>query len=297
MKIDVQFLQKRSDGRYRYRRLVPKELQPVVGKRNILISLGRDEGKALKLYGKANAQAEKLLSEAAAMLALPQRPIEEMTPLEYFRLGQQEIRAVGLAGDDEETTLHRDIVADQMASHFPVDENGHPIGMGPNTSAILNALRYGRNQKQPDPTLEDVRRLYLKERIAPDNEAKKLELERVFRLMREALGSNRTLSSLRRADAKEVRDHMLDGRKPASVGGSFWSMRTIARSMTTRPICTTSRLTSFAADQPGTASAARVTPCSTGPLRTRWVRRVSTMGPIVTASPTTSTGRPRKSST
>lgn len=44
-----------------------------------------------------------------------------------------------------------------------------------------------------------------------------MELDRVFKLVSEALQSDRTLASLKREDAKELRDHMADGRKASSV--------------------------------------------------------------------------------
>lgn len=53
--------------------------------------------------------------------------------------------------------------------------------------------------------------------MVKDDPKKTLELDRIFKLVSEALRSDRALVSLKREDAKEVRDHMLDGRKPSSV--------------------------------------------------------------------------------
>ena len=73
----------------------------------------------------------------------------------------------------------------------------------------------GGNLKRPNPTVEDARKLYLKEKVGGDTK-KQLELARVFKLIGDALQGNRTLASVRREDAKGIRDHTASDRLPAS---------------------------------------------------------------------------------
>ncbi|BCG88280.1 hypothetical protein MesoLj113c_43900 [Mesorhizobium sp. 113-3-9] len=216
MKIDVEFLQKRSDGRYGYRRVVRKELQPIIGKKNILIALGRDEGKALKLYPKANAEAERLLKAAAMRLASPAPAQASMTEIEQFQHGQRYLRHMqldpewsGWGHENDPEGNARDVIADAIVAKYPVDEEGRPIGIGSRDAAALQALAYGASQQRPEPTLEDAKRRYEKDKVLGDDKKQK-QVTRIFGLIREALGRDRTLRSLRREDAREVRDHMLD---------------------------------------------------------------------------------------
>ncbi|TIV56114.1 MAG: hypothetical protein E5V86_27010, partial [Mesorhizobium sp.] len=217
MKIDVEFLQKRSDGRYRYRRVVPKELQAAIGKKNILIALGRDEGKALKLYPKANAEAERLLKAAAVRMTSPAavHP-SSMTEIEQFQHGQRYIRHMqldpewaGWGHENDPEGNARDVIAEAIVAKYPVDEEGRPVGIGSKDAAALQALAYGASQQRPEPTLEDAKRRYEKDKVLGDDKKQK-QVTRIFALIKEALGRDRTLRSLRREDAREVRDHMLD---------------------------------------------------------------------------------------
>lgn len=68
----------------------------------------------------------------------------------------------------------------------------------------------------PSYTLEASRRCYLKDRIGDDRK-KQLELKRVFKLLTAIIPSETPIGNLKRNDAREVRDHMLDGRSSATV--------------------------------------------------------------------------------
>ncbi|RUV25878.1 MULTISPECIES: tyrosine-type recombinase/integrase [unclassified Mesorhizobium] len=224
MKIEVKHIQKRGIAGWRYRRKIPRELRAAAGKLEILIPLGSTEQQALKAYPRAHAQAEQQLRQWSR----PQSPVDSygapsLTEFEQFRLGRARLRALSLdpewSGPDHEDdpeALARELIAEQIADRYPVDEQGHPVGIGAEDRALIHALVLGERQQRPDPTLEDAKRLYLKERVGED-ETKQMELERVFKLVKEALGKDRKLSSLKREDAKEVRNHMLDGRKASSV--------------------------------------------------------------------------------
>lgn len=224
MKIDVKHIQKRGKAGWRYRRKIPENLRAILGKREILIPLGPTEAIAIKKYAKVHAEAEKLLLAAVSRQMAPSpHSHQSLTALEQFKWGQQDVRRLQLdpewsGADDEHDSeaLSREVIAEQIAAKYPIDHQGNPTGISSKDAAILRALMYGARQDQPDPTLQDAKRLYLKERVGED-ETKKMELERVFKLVRDALGKDRKLASLKRQDAKEVRDYMLDGRKASSV--------------------------------------------------------------------------------
>ncbi|RWA75645.1 MAG: hypothetical protein EOQ28_08325 [Mesorhizobium sp.] len=223
MKLEVKHVQKRGIAGWRYRRKIPKELRAAAGKLEILIPLGSTEQEALKAYPKVHAQAERQLRLWAQPQSASTSTAPSPTDFEQFRQSRAQLRALNLDPEwsgpedvDDPEALARELIAEQIADKYPVDEHGHPIGVGTDDRALIHALVLGQRQQRPQPTLEDARRLYLKERVGED-ETKRMELERIFKLVREALGKDRTLGSLKREDAKEVRDHMLDGRKPSSV--------------------------------------------------------------------------------
>ncbi|RVC08966.1 tyrosine-type recombinase/integrase, partial [Mesorhizobium sp. M7A.F.Ca.CA.002.15.2.1] len=181
----------------------------------------------LKAYPKVHAQAEQQLRlwsrphDAQTLGSLVGTPT--LTDFEHHRLNRTRLRALSLdpewtgpEDEDDPEALARELIAEQIAEKYPVDDRGNPVGIESADRALIHALVLGQNQQRHAPTLEDARRLYLKEKVGTD-ETKKMELERVFKLVSAALGKDRTLSNLKREDAKEVRDHMLDGRKASSV--------------------------------------------------------------------------------
>ncbi len=210
MMIDVQHLQKRGNS-WRYRRKVPKALREAIGKGEIVEPLGSSEAEALRKYQKVHARVERQLALAAA----PKRPAPlstEMTQLERYRWATKHVAALGL-GDDAE----REIVAEQIAARYPSDEDhGDPLGVSDTDVALIRELMLGSRQERPKPTLEDAKRLYLKEKVR-GNGKKSLELERVFRMLSEAIDLKRPLESLRREDAKEAKEYMFDGKRTAST--------------------------------------------------------------------------------
>jgi len=225
MKIDVKHVQKRGVSGWRYRRKVPLNLREALGKREILIPLGNSEAAALRAYAKAHALAEKLLKEAGrASVAGPVASGHtRMSPIELHQWAQRQLRAFqldpewgGVIDEHDREAIARDVIADGILSSYEVDSRGEPVGIGQKDAAVLRALALGARDEQPQPTIEDARKLYLKERVG-DDEKKRKQLDLVFGFVDAALGQNRTIVSLKRADAKEVRDYMLDGRGAASV--------------------------------------------------------------------------------
>jgi integrase len=216
MKIDVQHIQKRGKAGWRYRRKIPEALRAILGKREILVPLGSTEAEAFKKWPKVHAAAEKELREATARKAGTLSVRVPMSALDQFKHGQKAIRELQLdpewAGegeDHDDEVVARDVIAEHIVAKYPVDEHGHPIGVGTSDAAVLQALAYGARQGRPEPTVKDARRQYEKDKVG-DDEKKQKQVARIFGLVADALGRDRTLRGLRREDAREVRDHMLD---------------------------------------------------------------------------------------
>ncbi|MDR7225056.1 tyrosine-type recombinase/integrase [Aminobacter aminovorans] len=227
MKIDVKHIQKRGKAGWRYRRKIPEELRTILGKREHLVPLGTTEQEALKKYPRVHAEAEKLLSDAVKRVHGP-----APTEWGHFRDGITAARKIGFrqdrdlpspAGVETDTDWQARLKAVEKLAlkYLPNfesigDDDDVPEFLPTEADTALAQALLLNPSGIPAPTLEDAKRLYLKERVG-DDETKQMELERVFKLVREALGKDRKLGSIKREDAKEVRDHMLDGRKASSV--------------------------------------------------------------------------------
>ncbi|MFC3323730.1 DUF6538 domain-containing protein [Mesorhizobium cantuariense] len=225
MMILVQYLQKRGKAGWRYRRKVPPALKAFLGRGEIVVPLGKTEAEALARYKKVHAEAEQQLRNAALGVRTPQATSlgTADTPLDQFQRADRQVRQwkldpdwQGGGRDFDHEVVARDVIAESIAQKYPIGDDGYPVDVSPNDAALLRTLMLGSREVQPDPTLEDARKLYLEEKVG-DDKTKQMELDRIFKLVREGLGKDRKLSSLKRQDAKEIRDHMLDGRKASSV--------------------------------------------------------------------------------
>lgn len=233
MKIDVLHLQKRGKSAWRYRRKIPPPLRPHFGnKHEIVIPLGRTEAEAVRKWPKVHADVERLLTEASKPNRPASRNTTPVTPLEQFRFAAAHVRGLGLdpewtgpESDDDPEAIARDVIADSILATYPerdIDDDpespdyGHPRSLNARDVAVLRALGGMGRQQRPEPTLEDARKLYLAEKVRGDKK-KTNQLEQVFGHIDAALGKDRKLSSLRREDAKEVRDYMFAGRSAATV--------------------------------------------------------------------------------
>lgn len=230
MLIDVRHIQKRKASWY-YRRKVPASLRAAIGKREIVLRLAGSEAEAIRLYLSVHAEVERQLAQAARVTpAAASR--EDQTALEVAREAARRVAALGLNSEwtpDEEDANEeggREAIADAVLKGYHRDEEGDPIGLSQADEAFLSALYRGATARRPDPTLDDAKRLYEKERVR-DSKKNKDELERVFKLVAQAIPLTRTLSSLRRDDAKEVRSVMLDSRRPSSVDRYLNTVRAV----------------------------------------------------------------------
>lgn len=233
MMIDLPYVQSRKNH-FRYRRKVPAELRDALGKTEIIIPLGRTEAEVIKRWPKAHAEAERRLTTATKPRT--RGTADDATELELFREADKQVRKWGLARDwnveeldpedddffDDDELISRFKRAKAISDKYPRDDRGLPVGISAKDAALLHVLGLGAAATPPEATLEDARKFYLKEKVegTPDEIAKTQRIDRVVGHIRTALGGrDPVLARLTRADAREVRDHMLNdaGIKPATV--------------------------------------------------------------------------------
>lgn len=213
-------------GRYEYRRRVPESAKAALGKSEFKRVFAASSPAALaKEHARITAEFDKAVAETQRK---PQAP-SKLTPRELWDAARKEAMgltagAVGL--DEEEAGV---IVADML------EESGK------SSPLLAMALRDPHSLAEENPlpshTLEDARKLYLKEKLGggegPENREASARVERVFARAAEALGDavrSRPLDSLKREDARKVRDHMLQS--PRNGGGTL-SPATVRRELKT----------------------------------------------------------------
>ncbi|AZB56678.1 integrase [Cereibacter sphaeroides] len=207
----LEHLQKARSGKWQYRRRIPKEAQERAGMKTFKRVLEATSGASLRReYGQLETEFERLVSVVAPAPA-PWRPAATATPREEWQAAKTEAEALVSQGG---TGLDEDELRDHLAEEM--HRQGRP--------AVVQALK--EPPAVPKHTLEDARKLYLKEKLAggegDDNRSAAIRLERIFARVRKALGERvRTcpLEDLKREDARAVRDHMLSSER--SGGGTL----------------------------------------------------------------------------
>lgn len=209
-------------GRYEYRRRVPESAKAALGKSEFKRVFAASSPSALaKEHARITAEFDKAVAETQRK---PQDP-SKLTKRELWDAARKEAAsliagAIGL--DEEEAGV---IVADML------EESGK------SSPLLAMALRDPNNLSEENPlpghTLEDARKLYVKEKLGggegPESREAMSRIDRVFSRAAVALGDafqSRPLASLKRDDARRVRDHML---KLPKYGGGTLSAATVRR--------------------------------------------------------------------
>ncbi|MES0061468.1 tyrosine-type recombinase/integrase [Mesorhizobium sp. M0041] len=207
---------------YRYRRVVERELRPVLGKGEITIPLGNAKGDALVKYRQVHREVEQMLAAAWDEVRGINRP---KTARELFQETVARIKALGLnpyrpptdadrEGDEDDQEMRdwieRSAVVDGIAAKYPTDpETDHPMGVSAEDTRLVRMLNTA-SPKKPAPTIEDAAKLYLEDRFAlnvPGPLAKKKDEQRAARAVAsitKALDRVPTIASIRREDARKV---------------------------------------------------------------------------------------------
>ncbi|WP_312795453.1 DUF6538 domain-containing protein, partial [Tianweitania sp.] len=235
----LKHVQKRGQT-WRYRRKVPEELRPAIGKRELTYPLGSSEAEAARRYHKVNAEAERALDTARRSVAVKEGLLSPRpaTDLERHDLTRKRLRELGFDPDGEDfeaTWAGREAERDRIAAKYPEDpETGYPLDVSVEDAALAGSLASSSPLPPPTPSLEDAKRLYVKDRLATSQSGLKtqrrneLRAERVVKYVTDALGRDPKLKTLRRADARKVQEAMLGAiGSPATVDRYLNDLRAI----------------------------------------------------------------------
>lgn len=241
MGLVLEHVKELKSGRWIYRRRVPKDAADFISKREFKKVLGATRSEALRNYLSFHNEVE-------SQIAAAQRLVTKQDAAQSGNLGGLALREVvekrvaQLLSGSVDTDAIRDIVADHILESFPRgpahgNTEGEPVGV-PEVDRLTVELLRNPSAARPAPTLQDACELYLRDKLDPSNEEEHrkatIHLERVMKLVREALGDLPALATLRREDARKVRDHMLAQRKkngqrisPASVQCNLTIVRSV----------------------------------------------------------------------
>lgn len=226
MGLVLKHVQPTKAGTWHYRRKIPEALRETVGKREFKRLLGHTQAEATRNYPAVNAEFERTIAEARAPKVKSSPSAGPLvSPLAAYREARERLRDAEASLqrlDADEAERLRDVYADSALARYPSDKaTGEPVGVPAETRLFANALRAGGKLQRPEPTLEDARDLYVKDKIAGSTgeATKRSRVARVMRYLHATLGRGKLLAALERPDAREVRDHMLSdlGMNPATA--------------------------------------------------------------------------------
>ena len=234
---------KKQGIRYVYRRRIPDSLRSILGKREFKKALGTTRAEALKAYTQFHEEVENLIKalkkdalalekrEQAKTLGLyPERPFtyEEASEL------SKRLRDFGVGPDiylEEGEVDPRDIITEHLVKasmkeqgikHVPLDDEGYPVGVDEKSLKLIQAMQHG--VEEPQATLTDAVRLYVKERVGGTELKQKKDKQRIVRLVKgieDITGENPELRQITREQAREFRDSLLASKKESSVRREF----------------------------------------------------------------------------
>ncbi|UVK36840.1 tyrosine-type recombinase/integrase [Mesorhizobium sp. AR10] len=223
----LEHVQPRGNRRV-YRRKVPKALQGILGKTEMVLRLGKTDAEVRKQYDATHAEAEQIFAKAWDELHGVKAPAAKLTARELFDQATKRLRDLGFnpfrangSGDPDDADeldewITRDVVAEGIVKGYPRDKDtDHPVGVSSEDRALLKILTSPSTPKGPSPTLEDAKRLYLKDRFTKTNPSEKSkkrdeqQADRVVGHVKSALGYDPVLADMKRSDARTVADAML----------------------------------------------------------------------------------------
>lgn len=216
----LQHVKRLADGRYRYRRRFPQDVRAELGWEFINTSDSPLSEKALLSWFQQREAEFQAKVAARRNLTVA----DDATEVDLFKAARVKAREMleGIVGIDEDDA--RAVLAENIAAGYPEDpETGDVWGMKKADAALIKALM-SPNAAGPEPKLADVKKLYLDEKVGDPNTERgrknRNDTDRVFRLAEEALGDRARLplTELGHADARAVRDHMLQRTKTGTVG-------------------------------------------------------------------------------
>jgi len=207
--VTLKYLKELGPGRYEYRRRVPEAVKTVLGKNEFKRAFGaKTPAEVARQHALVEVEFQTLIKTAGRPRPKSAR---QLTPMEAAAAAKREAEELlsGIVGLDDEDD-RREVLAENLAQKMGADPVLYRAVVSP--GAI------------PGPTLEDARRLYLKERLRGGQGINRREsevgLDRVFGRVFEALGDRAgvALVDLKRADARAVRDFLLAAEKKTGAG-------------------------------------------------------------------------------
>ncbi|MCO8143663.1 hypothetical protein NHN26_00365 [Rhodovulum tesquicola] len=168
MGLVLKYVERTKAGSWQYRRRVPKQVAEVITKREFKKKLGDSKKEALAAYPRFHAEVEREIAKAL-------HQVEHGEAADRGKATEREAYQVALAraaelAPDGTAWITREAIIERIASRYRQDpETLDPIGATDVDRLTINLVRNGeRATARPEPTLEDAKRFYIKERMGGD---------------------------------------------------------------------------------------------------------------------------------
>ncbi len=219
LSLTLKYLTELAPGRFEYRRRVPGAVKDMVGKTEFKrVFSANSPSTVAREHARISAEFLRLVSSGDGMAKPTQATAREAAISRQQRAEELLAGVIGIEDEDEKRALLAEVVPEVRDDPYLY----HAVVMP---------------EDPPEATLEDARKLYLKEKLnGGEGEEHKDAVDavaRVFTRVEEALGNRvRTcpLVELKREDARKVRDHMLSRQKK---GGGTMSPASVRRELNT----------------------------------------------------------------
>ena len=210
LSFSMKYVQIDANGRYRYRRVIPERLRPLLGrKREFLKVLGRTEEEALQQYARTHALFDRQLT--AAKKLLPQGGSEQNISKIKAELDKLGIPTSAPVTADEE--YYRAEIGEELLAGLDQDpQTGDLINEAHDKKALIKAIYQGVNDASM--TVADAIAYYLEIRAKRENsEERKRQLVRfknLERIIEATIGLNTPLVGLSRPNARRLANYLLE---------------------------------------------------------------------------------------
>ncbi|QUJ76105.1 hypothetical protein KDD17_14435 [Sulfitobacter albidus] len=232
----MKYVKQLKDGSYKYRRLVPKPLQTVLGKKEFSRHLGRTEEEALKAYPAVHEHFERVVANVPAETGAAEiEALKQQINAQFEELGLR--RHWAKSGWNEQAA--REEEADRILAKYPIDEetgNPDPDDVSLADRLMVTALLESPAAIEVTYTISDVFSHYIEHwKRDQDDEGKiKRYEDRVRRMQRHLLsivGSDIPITELTRDHARKLRDRLRE--QPSQSGDGKAAYGTVKRNFNT----------------------------------------------------------------
>ncbi|WP_371157526.1 tyrosine-type recombinase/integrase [Jannaschia sp. 2305UL9-9] len=205
------------NGNLTYRRRVPKALRQRVGRSEFIKVLGKTEVEALLTYGPYHRHVEHLiaLSKGGVTGLSPAEQRDRLTAL----LTERGADPYSAGLDDNERTW-RGEAAEQLVSCYQDHDTGDYLNVPEETEKVATALLQGVPNGPIEPTITDAFKFYLEEKgkhLPEQRREQEARLARAEKRLIAAVGSDKQISQITRADARRWRDTRKEGKVKTST--------------------------------------------------------------------------------